>query len=80
METSTKRVMSEKGHLGLTKSLGAFYQRVIKVSMQNALPSELFTYGVPYETSRTYRTMKSEFACRTSAAIMEAHRQTLRGF
>ena len=80
METTIKRVTSEKSHLGLTKSLGAVYQKVIKVSMQNTLPSELFTYGVPYEASRTYRNMKSEFECKRNQAMVEAHRQTLRGF
>ena len=80
MEISIKRVTSGKGHLGLTKSLRAFYQKVIKVSLQNTLPSELFTYGVPYEASRTYRIMKSEFECKRSEAMVEAHRQALRGY
>jgi len=80
MEASIKGVTRGKIHLGLAKSLGAFYQSVIKVSLQNTLPSELFTYGVPYEASRTYRTMKSEFECQRSQAMVEAHRQTLRGF
>ena len=80
METSIRGVTSGKGRLGLTKSLGAFYQKVIKISPQNTLPSEMFTYGVPYEASRTYRTMKSEFECKRSQAMVEAHRQALRGF
>jgi hypothetical protein len=80
METSIRGVTSGKGRLGLTKSLGAFYQKVIKTSLQNTLPSEMFTYGVPYEASRTYRTMKSEFECKRSQAMVEAHRQALRGF
>ena len=80
METSIKGVTSGKGHIGLTKSLGVFYQKVIKISLQNTLPSEMFTYGVPYEASRTYRTMKSEFECKRSQAMIEAHRQALRGF
>jgi hypothetical protein len=80
MGTSIKGVASGKGRLGLTKSVGAFYQKVIKISLQNTLPSEMFTYGVPYEASRTYRTMKSEFECKRSQAMLEAHRQALRGF
>ena len=80
METSIKEVTSGKGRLGLTKSLGAFYQKVIRISLQDTLPSEIFAYGVPYEVSRTYRTMKSEFECKRSQAMVEAHRQALRGF
>ena len=80
METSIKGVTSGKGRLGLTKSLEAFYQRVVKISLQNTLPSEMFTYGVPYEASRTYRAMKIEFECKRSQAMVEAHRQALRGF
>jgi hypothetical protein len=80
METSTKGVASGKGHLGLTKSLGGFFQKVVKISLQNTLPSEMFTYGIPYEAVKTYRTMKSEFECKRSQAMVEAHRQALRGF
>ena len=80
METSIKGVASGKGHLGLTKSLKAFYQKVAKISPQDTLPSEMFTYGVPYEASRTYRVIKSEFECKRSQAMVEAHRQGLRGF
>lgn len=80
MEMSIKGVTSGKVRLGLTKGLGAFYQKVIKLSLQNTLPSEMFTYGVPYEASRTYRAMKSEFECKRSEAMVEAYRQALRGF
>jgi hypothetical protein len=80
METSTKGVMSGKGQSGLNKSLGAFYHRVTGISLQHALPYEMFTHGVPYEASRTYRTMKSEFESKRCAAMVEAHRQALRGF
>ena len=80
MEISIKGVSGGKAYLGLTKSLGAFYQRVVKVSLQNTLPSELFTHGVPYEASRTYRAMKNEFECKRSQAMVDAHRQALRGF
>jgi hypothetical protein len=80
METSVKGVASARGHFGLTKSVRAFYQKVVKVALQDTLPSEMFTYGVPYEASRTYRVMKSEFECRRSQAMVEAYRQALRGF
>jgi hypothetical protein len=80
METSIKGVASAKGHLGLTKSLRAFYQKVAKISPQETLPSEMFTYGIPYEASRTYRVMKSDFECKRSQAMVEAHRQGLRGY
>jgi hypothetical protein len=77
MKTSIKGVTSGKDHPGLTQRLGAFYKNVIRVPLQNNLPSELFTYGVPYEACRTYRTMKSEFECKRNEAIVEAHARAL---
>jgi len=80
METSIRGAASEKGHVGLTQSLRAFYQKVAKMPLQDTLPCEMFCYGVPYEASRTYRVTKSEFECKRSQAMVEAHRQGLRGF
>ena len=80
METSVKGVTSGKVQLGLTKNLAAFYQRVIKISSQNALPYEMFIHGIPYEASRTYRTMKTEFEYKRNQAMIEANRQAFRGF
>jgi len=79
METSMKGVTSGKVRLGLTKTVGAFYHRVVNLPSQNALPAEIFACGVPYEVSRTYRTMKSEIELKRSTAMFEVNRQILRG-
>ena len=80
METSIKTVTGTKGQYGIMKSLEAFYQRITEMSLQTALPYEMFAYGTPYEASKTYRTMKSEFEHKRSVAMMDAQRQALRGF
>jgi len=80
METSIKTVTGTKGQYGITDSLAKFYQRVTKAYLQNAIPYEIFTQGLPYEATKTYRTMKSELEYKRSAAMVEAHRQALRGF
>ena len=79
MEESIKGTTSGKVHLGVTESLGAFYQRVIKISLQNTLPYEMLKYGLPYEASRTYRTMKIEFEHNRCEAMMNAHQARTRG-
>lgn len=78
METSVKNVATGKALNGFMKNI-ALRLRVIGISSQNALPSEMFTYGVPYEASRTYRAMKAEFDRNRSIATIEAHHQALRG-
>ena len=80
METSTKTVTGAKGQYGITDSLAKFYQRVTKAYLQNALPCEIFAKGLPYEATKTYRTMKSDLEYKRSAAMVEANRQALRGF
>ena len=80
METSIKTITGAKSQHGITDSLVTFYQRVTKAYLQNALPYEMFTQGLPYEATKTYRVMKSELECKRSAAMVEAHRQAFRGF
>jgi hypothetical protein len=80
MGTSIKGVTSGKIHLGLRKSLGEFYEKTINFSLQNTLPYEMLTHGVPYEATRTYRSIKSEFERKRSEAIVLAHSLVLRGF
>jgi hypothetical protein len=79
MKASLKVSSGGKIQNGMMKSLGAIYDTVTAVSLQNTLPREMFTNGFPYEASRTYKTMKSEIECTRSMALMEMHRQTLRG-
>ena len=80
MEASLKTITGGKSQRGIMKSLGAFYQRVTEISLQSALPCEMFANGTSYEASKTYRTMKSEFEHKRSVAMVDAQRQALRGF
>ena len=80
MEASLKTITGGKSQHGIMKSLEAFYQRVTQMSLQTALPCEMFAHGIPYEASKTYRTMKSEFEHKRSVAMVDAQRQALRGF
>ena len=80
MEASLKTITGGKSQHGIMKSLEAFYQRVTEMSLQTALPYEMFANGIPYEASKTYRTMKSELEHKRSLAMVDAQRQALRGF
>ncbi len=79
METSFKGELGGKAHHGVLKSLGVVYQRVTRISLQNALPYEMFAGGLPYEASKTYRAMRTEFECRKSRALIDANSCLLRG-
>jgi hypothetical protein len=82
METRYRGGLGARVQLGVVKNVGAVVRRITAFRLdafQNTLPSEMFTHGVPYEASRTYRIMKSEFECKKCAAMVEAHRQALRG-
>ncbi len=80
METSRKGITGGKNQYGIMRNLEAFYQRVTEMSLQTALPYEIFAHGTPYEVSKTYRMMKSEFEHKRSVAMVDAQRQALRGF
>lgn len=64
---------------GVAKSLGVIYQRVAKISTKNALPYEMFAIGLPYEASKTYKAMKTEFECKRSRAVVDTSSFLLRG-
>ncbi len=83
MEIKFMGGLRTRARLGIVKNLGAVFRRVAAFrpdDFQNCLPSEMFSYGVPYEASKTYRIMKTEFERERCVAVMEAHRQGLRGF
>jgi hypothetical protein len=76
METTAK-VVAEKALDGFMRTIAALRLKLI-MSPQNALPSEIFKYGVPYEASRTYRAMKAEFERKKCMVAVEAYHQMLR--
>lgn len=66
------------------KNLGTIFRRVTSIQLKasrNSVPVAMFTVScLPYEASRTYHTIMTEFECKRSRALVEAHRQNLRGF
>lgn len=80
VETSLRGLIGGKVKSGMIKGLGTFYQRVTIIGAQDALPRELLVHGIPYEATKTYRVMKSEFERKRTVAMIEAHRQSLLGF
>ena len=80
MEISVKGLTGGKLRSGMVKSLRTFFHNAVTLAPQNALPYEMLAHGVAYEASKTYRVIKSEFECQRASAIVEGHRQGLRGF
>ena len=79
METSFKGELGGKAQRGALKSLGVVYQGLTRIYLRNALPYEMFACSLPYEASKTYRAMKTEFECRRSRALIDANSCLLRG-
>ena len=80
MEISIKGLTGGKLKLGTVKSLGTLFHRLMTVAPQNALPYEMVAHGIAYEASKTYKIIKSEFECNRALAMVDVHRQGLRGF
>jgi len=57
---------------GLTKIFTSIRLNQMKIPSPDALPLSMFTYGLPYEATETYRTIRSEFESNKSLAILEA--------
>ena len=57
---------------GLRKIFTSIRLGSMKIASPDALPLNMFTYGVPYEATETYRTIRNEFESNKSMAILEA--------
>jgi hypothetical protein len=57
---------------GLIRIVTSLRLNSMKLPSLDALPLAMFTYGVPYEASETYRTIRNEFESNKSLAIIEA--------
>ena len=77
IETSVRKVKTEKTLYELIKAIAAFRLRAMEIRPRNFLPYEMFKNGTPYEASRTYAIMKAEFERTKSMAVTEIHRQAL---
>jgi len=71
-----------KAQFGLSKNLNAMMRRVsvLRVNtFHEGIGIGMFTARhLPYEASKTYRTIKAEFEYQRSRALVEAHLQTCR--
>ena len=57
---------------GLTRIFASIRLNQMKIASPDALPLSMFTYGVPYEATEAYRTIRNEFESNKSMAILEA--------
>lgn len=79
METKIRGAANAKTHVSVTESVVTLFRRALSIFPQNTLPYEMVRYGLPYEASRTYRTMKTEFERIRSKALVEANWARLHG-
>ena len=72
VEISVKHLATARTLSGLIKIVTSLRLNSIKIPSPDALPLTMFTYGVPYEATETYRTIRNEFESNKSLAILEA--------
>jgi hypothetical protein len=76
MEISVRNVQTQRALDGLMKIIAALRLNMVKIPSRDALPYKMFMYGMPYEASRTFRTIRDEFENNKSSAAIET-RQAL---
>jgi len=69
---SLKHVSTARTLRGLIRIVTSLRLNSMKLPSLDAFPLAMFTYGVPYEASETYRTIRNEFESNKSLAIIEA--------
>ncbi len=74
METSMKKLAAPRGRHGFMKSIAKLRLTRIRMPSPESLPFEMFTYGIPYEASETYRNIRKEFEKNRSIAVVEARK------
>jgi hypothetical protein len=72
VEISVKDMATARTLRGLIKIVTSLRLNQLKIPSPDALPLSVFTYGVPYEATETYRTIRNEFESNKSMAILEA--------
>jgi hypothetical protein len=81
LEIGLRRSRGEKGHYGILQNLKAVLRIITRVSLTNlrdTMPADMFHASyLPYEASKTYRAIMTEFECRRSNYLVEAQRQRL---
>jgi len=83
MEIRSRISVGGKTHYGVIASLGVALKRVAEIrvpTLRESLSVDMFTSNyLPYEASRTYRTIMTEFDCRRAQTIVEVRRHSMRG-
>jgi hypothetical protein len=76
MEISARNSQARRALNGLLKTIATLRLNMVKIPSPAALPHEMFMYGIPYEASRTYRSIRNEFENNKSLTAIET-RQAL---
>jgi len=71
METSVKNLSAPRALSCLLKAFVALRLNQIRIPSPNTLPYQMFTYGIPYEATHTYKNIRKEFETNKSVAIIE---------
>ena len=66
-----KHVATARALRGLARIFASIRLDQMKIASSDALPLSMFTYGVPYEATETYRTIRNEFESNKSMSILE---------
>jgi hypothetical protein len=72
VQIPVKHMATARALRGLIKSVTSLRLNSMKLPSPDALPLSVFTYGVPYEATETYRAIKNQFESNKSMAILEA--------
>jgi hypothetical protein len=72
VEISVKHVSTARTLRGLIRTVTSLRLNQMKIPSPDAFPLSMFTYGLPYEATETYRTIRNEFESNKSLAILEA--------
>jgi len=72
LEISVKHMATARTFRGLIRIVTSLRLSQMRIPSPDALPLSMFRYGVPYEATETYRTIRNEFESNKSLAILEA--------
>jgi len=72
VQIPVKHMATARALRGLIKIVTSLRLNSMKIPSPDALPLTMFTYGLPYEATETYRTIRNEFESNKSMAILEA--------
>jgi hypothetical protein len=71
VQIPVKHITTARTLRGLIRAVTSLRLSSMRIPSPDALPLSMFTYGVPYEATETYRTIRNEFERNKSLAILE---------